>query len=241
MNYHSLLLLLLITTPITVVADIGYDWTRWSVTRGGSTKSKSNSNSNTSIASNGNHKKANSNNAGKNSSSSSSKTKNPSDRSIISNSVDTTELLRKPVKGMPSVFREEEVAYDRYAACLAATEVLRQTRDNTIQRGDESGRQSQQQQDEGDGLCNPIAQLCAKLNPYSNSSDGKKKNTPIGASSDQPVDKNSMVYKQANAQYLINASKVIKALGLSVAQFNSLSREVNANEIMREKVGLFDY
>jgi hypothetical protein len=43
-------------------------------------------------------------------------------------------------------------------------------------------------------------------------------------------------YQQACAEYLMNSSKVIRALGLSVAQFNRIGREVSADTLLKEKV-----
>ena len=154
----------------------------------------------------------------------------------INSSTSTTDkTLRKPVKGMPSVFRDDEVVYDRYAACLAATEALRQTRDAAIQRASQTHVSDEQDRERGVAECNPIEKFCGKLNPASAS--GKNKSLKSAVAIVRSVDKNSMEYKQANAQYLINASKIVKALGLSVTQFNSLSREVNANEVIKERVG----
>ena len=42
--------------------------------------------------------------------------------------------------------------------------------------------------------------------------------------------------KRIRAEYLVNSSKVLKAMGMSVSQFNQLSREVNQNEELKEKV-----
>lgn len=42
--------------------------------------------------------------------------------------------------------------------------------------------------------------------------------------------------KRIRAEYLVNSSKVLKAMGMSVSQFNQLSREVNENEELKEKV-----
>ena len=140
------------------------------------------------------------------------------------------EQLKKPVKGMPSVFQPDEVVYDRYAACLAATEALRQTRDAAIQRMTQSSSE--------DEHCNPIEKLCSKIKPSSTSGLDSMSASSM-KSKQRKIDQNSMEYKQANAQYLINASKTIKALGLSIPQFNSLSREVNSNEAMKERVSAY--
>jgi len=121
--------------------------------------------------------------------------------------------LNRPVKGMPSVFDSEELVYDRYAACLAATESLRQTRDTAIIRASKAAKR---QQNEGMGLLHRLRSALDR--------------------NDQQLNKNIPENRQANAQYLINASRVIKALGLTVPQFNSLSREINADDAMRDRV-----
>ncbi len=45
-------------------------------------------------------------------------------------------------------------------------------------------------------------------------------------------------YKRACAEYVLNSTKVIKALGLSVSQFNQLGREIKKNGPLKEKVRL---
>lgn len=42
--------------------------------------------------------------------------------------------------------------------------------------------------------------------------------------------------KRIRAEYVINSGKVLKAMGMSVSQFNHLSREVNKDEELKEKV-----
>lgn len=42
--------------------------------------------------------------------------------------------------------------------------------------------------------------------------------------------------KRIRAEYLVNSGKVLKAMGMSVSQFNQLSREVNQDEELKEKV-----
>ena len=43
-------------------------------------------------------------------------------------------------------------------------------------------------------------------------------------------------YKRACAEYVLNSSKAINALGLSVTQFNQLGREVSKDKSLKEKV-----
>jgi hypothetical protein len=45
-------------------------------------------------------------------------------------------------------------------------------------------------------------------------------------------------YKRAYAEYVLNSSKAINALGLSVTQFNQLGREVSKNRDLKEKVSI---
>lgn len=42
--------------------------------------------------------------------------------------------------------------------------------------------------------------------------------------------------KRIRAEYLVNSGKVLKAMGMSISQFNQLSREVNQDEELKEKV-----
>jgi len=42
--------------------------------------------------------------------------------------------------------------------------------------------------------------------------------------------------KRIRAEYVINSGKVLKAMGMSVSQFNQLGRQVNEDEVLKEKV-----
>uniref|UniRef100_A0A7S2JZP0 DUF4168 domain-containing protein n=1 Tax=Leptocylindrus danicus TaxID=163516 RepID=A0A7S2JZP0_9STRA len=122
----------------------------------------------------------------------------------------TSSDLRKPVKGMPSLFHPEEAVYDRYAACLAATESLRQTRDAIILRG--ADRDSS----------NPVKRIL--------------KASRFTLSGNPNLERDSMEFQRANTQYLVNSGKIIRALGLSVTQFNKIGREVSKDEVLKERV-----
>lgn len=95
---------------------------------------------------------------------------------------------------MPSLFLPEESLYDRYAACLAATEGLRRIRDRDV------------------------AELMR---------DGSMRRSEIEASEGK---------KRISDQYTQNSSKVLQALGMSVKQFNELSKQISQNESLKEKV-----
>lgn len=92
---------------------------------------------------------------------------------------------------MPSLFSEEEETYDRYAACLAATEGLRRLRDRDI---------------------------TDEMQAASDAEEAKKKR------------------KEVATQYVQNSSKVLKALGMSVSQFNELGKEIAKDNKLKEKV-----
>lgn len=99
---------------------------------------------------------------------------------------------------IPTLFRfPEEESFDRYAACLAATEGLRKIRDREI----------------------------SKTKP------GFIKGILAGNQEDD-----SEEAERANSQYIFNSSRIIRALGMTIPQFNQLGREIMADEELKEKV-----
>lgn len=119
---------------------------------------------------------------------------------------------------MPSIFtKPDETQYDTYAACLAATESLRRMRDSTLKN-----------------------KKGTAVDPDDNSWKSMLKVSGTGAGSEnEPVGKEE--HKRACAEYVLNSSKAINALGLSVTQFNQLGREVAKNKPLKEKVRLFQF
>lgn len=94
-----------------------------------------------------------------------------------------------PNQRMPCLFPPDQSDYDRYAACLAATESLRRLRDKSMEEAKSlSGTELSDEQ------------------------------------------------KRIRAEYVINSGKVLKAMGMSVSQFNQLGRQVNQDEVLKEKV-----
>ena len=65
---------------------------------------------------------------------------------------------------------------------------------------------------------------------------GNKKNSLKGLICGPSTDTNDPDYQQACAEYLMNSSKIIRALGLSVGQFNRIGREVGGDPLLKEKV-----
>ncbi len=92
---------------------------------------------------------------------------------------------------MPSMFAPTESHYDRYAACLAATEGLRRVRDKAL---------------------------------VTTSRQRSKKD-------DLEEDRSRI-----HAEYVMNSGKVLKAMGMSISQFNQLGREVSQDPPLKEKV-----
>lgn len=88
---------------------------------------------------------------------------------------------------MPSLFAPQEVHYDRYAACLAATEGLRRLRDKALAK---EGRQRTMNESQ----------------------------------------------ERIHAEYVLSSSKVLKAMGMSVTQFNQLGRQIGQDSALKEKV-----
>jgi len=100
---------------------------------------------------------------------------------------------------IPTLFTfPEEALYDRYAACLAATEGLRKIRDKEL--------------------------LITK----------PSRGLTLFSSSNKKEDKEGK--ERANSKYILKSTKVIKALGMTIPQFNQLGREVMANDNLKEKV-----
>lgn len=111
-------------------------------------------------------------------------------------------------QSMPTIFNlPSEQMYDRYAACLAATEGLRRVRDA------ETGVQPSSANDFWKGT---KSFLFPQKKGASSITDEMK--------------------TRAEAKYIVNSSKVIRALGLTVPQFNQLGREIMNDSWLKERV-----
>ena len=108
---------------------------------------------------------------------------------------------------MPSIFRiPSEEKYDRYAAALAVTEGLRRVRDAEIARAEET---------EGEK---------SWLGGIS-SGEKKKAEESLEAAT-----------RRAEGAFLLQSTKAVKALGMTVAQFNQIGREVLTDPALKERV-----
>jgi hypothetical protein len=92
---------------------------------------------------------------------------------------------------MPSLFASHDVMYDRYAACLAATEGLRRIRDRDLL---------------------------------------VKNNNAIAV--EDAVERERIIAKE----YVQNSGKVLRAMGLTVSQFNELGKTISKDDGLRERV-----
>jgi hypothetical protein len=63
-----------------------------------------------------------------------------------------------------------------------------------------------------------------------------RKLLPKSGNFKKQLDLQSEQYRQACSEYALNSSKVIRALGLSVAQFNQIGRQVSSDPVLKEKV-----
>jgi len=116
---------------------------------------------------------------------------------------------------MPTLFSSSrETKYDTYAACLAATEGLRGSRDASI------------------------AKIKNKSAVQNADSDSSWKSSFLSKINNQKVavDENDEEYKRACAQYVLQSTKVIRALGLTVGQFNQIGRELGNNDMLKHRV-----
>ena len=121
---------------------------------------------------------------------------------------------------MPTLFSEKEGIYDRYSAALAATESLRRIRDSYSVPSKR-------------GLRSAVSVDSSSWKSWL-SKDGA-----AAAAKEKNEDNSKEAYKRACAQYVLNSSKAIHALGLSVSQFNQLGRTVAKDDLLKERVGPF--
>jgi hypothetical protein len=110
---------------------------------------------------------------------------------------------------MPSIFRiPSEEKYDRYAAALAITEGLRRVRDTEIALTEERGK----------------------------SNRWGRKQTLTASTSSSSLEECANAKKRAESAFLLQSTKAVKSLGMTVAQFNQIGREVITDPALRERV-----
>lgn len=124
---------------------------------------------------------------------------------------------------MPSIFRiPTEEKYDRYAAALAVTEGLRRVRDGEIARAKEE---------------TITKKSWLGLGGISSSSSGGKKDIIEGNRGKlSQVDSLESAKKRAESAFILQSTKAVKALGMTVTQFNQIGREVVSDPALKERV-----
>lgn len=161
---------------------------------------------------------------------------------IVTNEDSTTSSLSSSSSSspsfekMPSIFTHEESIYEKYAACLSATEGLRRIRDAKIDQNKKFRTAVNVDAERSSGW----KSLLKSQQPSTSQGEKKDGDFNAGSSSNNTgmtsLEQQKEEYKRACAEYVLNSSKVVKALGLSVSQFNQLGREVKKNKLLKEKV-----
>ncbi len=136
-----------------------------------------------------------------------------------------TKSTSGPVKDkMPSIFRiPSEEKYDRYAAALAVTEGLRRVRDAEIERA------LQEKKTSATTTHADFIRDDGGENSYDYSSSKMK--TPQQILQERK--------QRAESAFLLQTTKAVKALGMTVTQFNQIGREVLADPALKERVSPF--
>mmetsp|Transcript_16473 Transcript_16473/g.34448 ORF Transcript_16473/g.34448 Transcript_16473/m.34448 type:complete len:457 (-) Transcript_16473:131-1501(-) len=122
---------------------------------------------------------------------------------------------------MPSIFRmPSEEKYDRYAAALAVTEGLRRVRDAEIDRAlqDKKTSATTTNSDFNHGTGGEI----------SNDNNSYQVKTPQQLLQERK--------QRAESAFLLQTTKAVKALGMTVTQFNQIGREVLSDPALKERV-----
>ncbi len=129
---------------------------------------------------------------------------------------------------MPSIFRiPSEEKYDRYAAALALTEGLRRIRDVDIARAEKVYKQTPRRERNSSSSSQKITTAIA--NDDTNS-------TATVAAKLSPKQVLEIAKQQAESSFLLQSTKAVKSLGMTVAQFNQIGREVLSDPALKERV-----
>lgn len=127
---------------------------------------------------------------------------------------------------MPSIFRiPSEEKYDRYAAALALTEGLRRIRDVDIARAEKVYKQTPRRERSNSQKIT----TAAAANDDTNS-------TATAAAKLSPKQVLEIAKQQAESSFLLQSTKAVKSLGMTVAQFNQIGREVLSDPALKERV-----
>ena len=127
---------------------------------------------------------------------------------------------------MPSIFRiPSEEKYDRYAAALALTEGLRRIRDVDIARAEKVYKQTPRRERNSSQKITTTA----AANDDTNS-------TATTVEKLSPKQVLEIAKQQAESSFLLQSTRAVKSLGMTVAQFNQIGREVLSDPALKERV-----
>ncbi|KAL7501504.1 hypothetical protein ACHAWT_010078 [Skeletonema menzelii] len=126
---------------------------------------------------------------------------------------------------MPSIFRiPSEEKYDRYAAALAITEGLRKIRDADVARAEKIYKQT------------PRSARNNSPKPTTTTDSNSTAAASAVAEPLSPKETLELSKQQAESAFLIQCTKAVKSLGMTVAQFNQIGREVLSDPALKERV-----
>mmetsp|Transcript_10126 Transcript_10126/g.17110 ORF Transcript_10126/g.17110 Transcript_10126/m.17110 type:complete len:424 (-) Transcript_10126:706-1977(-) len=127
---------------------------------------------------------------------------------------------------MPSIFRiPSEEKYDRYAAALAITEGLRRIRDADVARAEKVYKKTPRQARRNNSPSKPTT--------TDTTANATSTAQPEPSSPKEILDQSK---QQAESAFLLQSTKAVKSLGMTVAQFNQIGREVLSDPALKERV-----
>ena len=131
---------------------------------------------------------------------------------------------------MPSIFRiPSEEKYDRYAAALAITEGLRRIRDADVARAEKVYKKTPRQARRNNSPSKPTSTTDTTANATTATTAAQ----PEPSSPKEILDQSK---QQAESAFLLQSTKAVKSLGMTVAQFNQIGREVLSDPALKERV-----
>ena len=129
---------------------------------------------------------------------------------------------------MPSIFRiPSEEKYDRYAAALAITDGLRRNRDADVARAEKVYKKTPRQARRNNSPSKPTT------------TDTTANATSTATAQPEPSSPKEILdqsKQQAESAFLLQSTKAVKSLGMTVAQFNQIGREVLSDPALKERV-----
>ena len=137
------------------------------------------------------------------------------------------------VETMPSIFRiPSEEKYDRYAAALAVTEGLRRVRDAEIS-GATAAAATESKKKTIFGRVLGSSQRDESDEKYDSADDDNEDVMEDTAVKRNPLD---AAKQRAESAFLLQSTKAVKALGMTIPQFNQIGREVLSDPALKERV-----